>query len=45
MGIAAVLAENVRLRADIAARDAVLVQRDALAAEQEAKIAALTISN
>ena len=45
MGIAAVLAENERLRADIAARDAVLVQRDALVAEQEAKIAALTISN
>jgi len=45
MGIASVLAENERLRAEIAALYAVLVQRDALVAEQEAKIAALTISH
>ena len=52
MGIASVLAENERLRAELAARDAVLAEREARLAtheaglaERDAKIAALTISN
>lgn len=45
MGIASVLAENERLRQELAARDAALVVRDAALAERDAQIAALKASN
>ena len=45
MGIASVLAENERLRRELAAREAALAARDAALAERDAKIAALTASN
>lgn len=49
MGIASVLAENERLRRELAAREAALVEREAAhvaaIAERDAKIAALQVSN
>lgn len=45
MGLAAVLADNDRLRREAAEREAVLAAREAELAERDAKIAALTASN
>lgn len=45
MGIASVIAENERLRLELAARDQALVERDKAIIERDAKIAALKISN
>ena len=45
MGIAAVLAENERLRRELEAREAALAQRDAVLAQRDAEIAALKASN
>ena len=45
MGIAAVFAENERLRQELAARDQALAARDEALADRDAQIAALTVSN
>lgn len=45
MGIASVLAENERLRRELAVREATLAARDAALAERDVQIAALTASN
>ena len=45
MGIGSVLAENERLRRELAARELALAQRDADLAERDAQIVALKVSN
>ena len=45
VGIASILAENQRLRRDLAAQAAALAERDAQVAERDAQIATLTVSN
>ena len=45
VGIASILAENQRLRRDLAAQAAALAERDAQVAERDAQIAVLTVSN
>jgi len=44
MGIASVLAENERLRRELAAREAAVAERDVAIAERDAQIAALKAS-